>query len=148
MSKTATLPAKNSKDEDNVIEITNKKLDEKIDTGIKFTIPADKFEFTQFESLEEFVQEAGSNDRALEIINDLKRDVAASAGKNYIRTATKGTIDEIIAAGLSVTKTHSFSKSETLTGKEAKEGLLALKAEINNLSPAEIEAKLRQLLGV
>lgn len=148
MSTTKTLPAKNSKEEPNVIEITNRKLDEKLEKGTLFEIPAEQFEYTQYESLEEFVQDAGSADRALELVNAFKRDDAVTAGKNYIRTATKGTTEEVVKAGLAVTKSHSFAKSTELSAKESKDALSALRAEIGNLSEAEIADRMRKLLGV
>lgn len=149
MSKPATLPAKNSKDEPNVIEITNRKLGvtEENKDGTKFEIPAEKFEYTQYDSLEEFIQDAGSPDRALELVNSLKRDDAVSAGKNYIRTATKGTVEEVINAGLSVTKSHSFAKTNELSAKESKEALQAIKADMDKLSDAELADRMRKLLA-
>lgn len=148
MSTTKTLPAKNSKDEANIIEITNRKLDEKLEKGTLFEIPAEQFEYSQYESLEEFVQDAGSNERALELVNAFKRDDAVTAGKNYIRTATKGTVEEVVKAGLAVTKSHSFAKSSELSAKESKDALSALRAEIGNLTESEIADRMRKLLGV
>jgi hypothetical protein len=144
----ATLPSKNSKDEPNVVAITNRKLDETLEGGTKFEINAERFSYPQFDSIEEFVQSAGSDARALEIINDNARDVAVAAGKNYIRTATKGTHDEIVDAGISASKNYSFVKSENLTAKEAKDALTSLKADISNLSEADIAKRVRELLGI
>lgn len=143
-----TLPAKTSKDEPNFVDITNRKLDETIEGGTKFHIPAEKFQFPQFDSLEEATQAAGSSDRLLEIVNEYTRDTSVAAGKNYIRTATKGTEDEIVDAGLAVAKNYSLVKSETLTAKEAKDALTSLKADIGNLSEADIAARVREMLGI
>lgn len=147
-----TLPALNSKEEPNIVNITNRKLDDTLKDGTIFTIPAEKFEYKQYpkdqSGLEEFTAECGSIEQAVSVLNDFKRDAATSSGKNVIRTATKGTVDEIIASGLEACKNHSFAKDDTLTAAESKAALTDLKGKIGNLTEAEIAAAVRKMLGM
>lgn len=144
----ATLPAKNAKEEANIVNITNRKLDETLEKGTVFNIPAESFEYKTYDNLDEFVTECGSAERAVYVLNEFKRDAATTSGKNVIRTATKGTHDEIVASGLEATKNHSFAKSETLSAADAKAGLNELKGKIGNLTEAEIAAAVRKMLGM
>lgn len=143
-----TLPAKNAKEEPNIVNITNRKLDETLEKGTVFNIPAEQFEYKTYDAVDEFVTECGSVERAVNVLNDFKRDASTSAGKNVIRTATKGTYEEIVASGLEATKNHSFAKSETLTAAEAKSHLNDLKGKIGNMTEAEIAAEVRKMLGL
>lgn len=148
--KTEKLPALNSKKEPNVIKVTNPVRDKDNTEGSKqvvFEFPAESFEYSQYESYEEFVQDAGSAERALDLINEMKKDTAVTAGKNYIRNATKGTNEEIIAAGLAVTKSHSFAKSSEFTAKEAKDTLLSIKGDLGNLTDAQIADMIRKVVA-
>lgn len=142
-----TLPALNSKKEPNIIEITNAKI---VEGGQKFTIPAERFEFAEYDTIQEFVQECGGEDAARAIINEFKKADAVNAGKNKIRTATSGTEEEIIAAGLAATRSHSFAAAERITAAEAKEKLTNLKEIVaaGNLSEADLAAAVKKMLGL
>ena len=114
------LPALASDNEPRIESVTNKKLyakaadtDPRKKDGVKFSIPAEQFEYPQFDSIEEFINDAGSAEKALARINDATCDRAVSTGKNYIRTASTGTEQEIVAKGLALAKAFSWSKVDS-----------------------------------
>jgi hypothetical protein len=148
--KFVTLPAKLQDESDNIVKITNKKLDPASEKGTIFEIPADRFEYPQVESLDEAVQIAGSSDRLLEVINDHLRDDSVGEGKNSIRMATTGTIDDIILAGLSKTKNFTWVETAKVSAAEAKEkfGNLAALVKEKNLSNDELAEAVRKMLGL
>lgn len=108
----------------NIVEITNN-VRNKADTKqgekvipVVLSIPAPRFVYNQYDSLEEFVTECGGLELALENINEFKRNAATLAGKNSIRTATNGDEEQMISSGLSVCLNHSFKVDTSVSAKE------------------------------
>ena len=67
---------------------------------IKF--PAELMSYPQFDSIAEFVTSCETEERALEVINDVTSRYATTAGKTAIRNATTGNEEEIVAQGCKV----------------------------------------------
>lgn len=143
-------PAKNSKDEPNIIKITNRALHPDSEDGDKFEIPAEHFIYPQVESREEIDQITGGPDRTLEVFNDFLRDAALAEAKNKIRMASSGTEHDIIQAGIHAGRNFTFVEQARITAAEAKEKFSILRslATENKLSEAELGAKLKELLGM
>lgn len=153
------LPATlNKKDEQgnplpNTVKITNNvrmkaeaKEGEEV-PSVELRIPAERFEFKQFESYDEFVADAGSSERALAIINEETMKAATAAGKAAIRTATLGTEEEMIEAGLRVSKNFSWKEDTTLSTKDKANKFDEIQALIGKVEPAELMRRLQELSG-
>lgn len=98
--------------------------------------------------LEEFVANAGSAARALEIVNDATRDAALYDGKNYIRLAESGDADTVTNVGLSKSAEFTWKAAERVTVKELKAGMDSLRENFKNLTPEQIAAQVAQLLKI
>lgn len=161
------LPAKNSKDEPNIIRVTNAKMlqeswpagtyengvvaknaeGSKDGKGVTLEIPAELFAFNQYENVAEFVADCGGDAKVLEIVNDFKRAASTDSGKVTIRTTTNKDVNAVVQASLKSVLEHTFQHTESITGAVAKEKLNELKADAANLSDADLAAKLRAILG-
>ena len=118
--RTVALPAKDSEGNERVERITNKKLyakagdeDKRKKDGVIFQIPADQFVAPQFDTWIEIVNDCGGEDKAIARFNDATVDRAVASGKNYIRTASTGTEQEIVTKGVKMVAEFSWSKVET-----------------------------------
>lgn len=147
----AHLPEKKANDEVNTVEILNRKRDPKNAEGIKFNIPAEQFEYQVAETIEEIKQLCGGEAEMLKVFNDHLRDDSVNEGKNYIRMATNGTPEEIIAAGLAKSRAFTFIESAKVSLKDRAEAYDSLKNLITSgqtLSDAELAAAARKMLGL
>ena len=165
------LPEKKSDEEINLVRITNPKvageleIDEDKDSptfgqpknvdeagnvkpGHTFVIPAPQFEYPQYDTVAEFFDDCGGEDKALSILNGMKRDAALDAGKQKIRTTVTGSKQDIIAAGLKAVKEHNFLVTESISAKEAKDLLTSLGGRIKDMDPKDIQAELAKALGI
>lgn len=114
---------------------------------LKFEIAAERFEYPQFDSYDEFVADAGSPEKALEIINDITRNASTAAGKNVIRLATTGEEEDIIEAGLRASRTYSWKEEATLTVKDKASKLdeLTSLAQQGKITGEELMARMLEL---
>ncbi len=108
----------------NIVEITNN-VRNKADTPagqdvipVKISIPAERFEYPQFETLEEAAADCGGVDKLLAVFNDVTRDAATRDGKAAVRMATNGTEEEMIEAGLRKCKTYTWREDTSVSAKE------------------------------
>lgn len=160
--RTEHLPELNTKKEKNVVQITNAKLtgvpagafdngvaveDSKSGEGSTISIPAELFEYKQFDSLSEFVADCGGDSQALEMVNDFKRSASLDEAKVGIRTTTNSDINVVVAAALKSCLDHTFSGANKISGREAKELITDLRAKASTLSDAELAAEMRKILG-
>jgi hypothetical protein len=135
----------------NTINITNNvRLKSEAKEGedvvpVKFEIPAERFEFKQFDSYDEFVADAGSPERALAIINEETMKAATASGKASIRTATMGTEEEMIEAGLRVSRSFTWKEETTLSTKDKANKFDELTALIGKVDPEELLKRLQEL---
>lgn len=170
------LPAKKADDTDNVVRITNPKIigdigylteedegyvegEETIDPstvdsagnpkpGFTFEIPATEFEYGQYETINEFYEDCGGEEKALAVLNTFKRDAALDAGKQKIRTTVTGSRSDILQAGLAATKNHNFLVSTELSASKSKDILLSLGGNLKDMDAEEIKKKLLAGLGI
>ena len=160
---TEKLPALNTKKEPNLISITNAKIEgwepgtydrgvvaktAESGKGITLQIPAENFEYNQYNSIDEFTADCGGEEKVLTIINDFKKSASLDSGKVSMRVTTNKDINAVVTEALGKVLNHSFAEDESLTGKEAKEKLNELKADAANLSDAELAAKMRAMFGI
>lgn len=157
------------------VKIANAKLGHPADSDDKETalrIQQDKFRYPQFGpqaevdekgdekplsdsdarlGLEEFVVNAGSVQRALEIINDATRDAAVFEAKTHIRTAESGKVEDVVTAGLNKSANFTWKATERVSVKEFKSTMDELKARAAagaTLTDEEIAAVVRKNLGL
>ena len=142
------LPAKNSKDEANIVEILNRKLNPENEAGDKFKIPAEHFVYPQADNLEEAKTLCGGEDELLRVFNDHLRDSAVTDAKNSIRMASSGTHEQIVKAGIEKGKNYTFVEVAKISASEAKEKFSELRAiaSSQNLSEEEMLAAVRRIL--
>jgi hypothetical protein len=112
---------------------------------IKF--PAQKMSYPVFESLDEFINDAGGSERALEVINDVTQKYATSQGKAVIRNATTGTEDSIVEAGCKASAEFSWKQEQKLTTKDKASLFDQLMAEKDKLTPEALMARIMELSG-
>ena len=157
------LPALNTKKEPNLIKVSNAKIEGWVPgtydrgvvaktaesgKGITLEIPAENFEFNQYDSYAEFVADCGGEEKVLTLINDFKKNASLDSGKVSMRVTTNKDINAVVTAALTSVLNHSFIEDEALTGKEAKDAINELKADAANLSDAELAAKMRLMFGI
>lgn len=151
-------PVLNKKDENgnalpNIITVSNNvRLADTVEKGAKvptleIKFPAETMSYPQYDSLEEFEQDCGSRERALQVINDVTQKFATSAGKAAIRTATTGDEDAIISAGCNVSRNFSWREEAKLSVKEKAANFDALVSDADKLSPEELLRRIMQLRG-
>lgn len=151
-------PVKKSKDENgnpepNVISVTNNAYyKDSEDPALKgkaleIKFAAERMSFPQFDSLAEFVEQCGSEARALDVVNDVTQKYATTSGKAFVRNATTGSEDEIVLGGCQTSRDFSWKIVEQLSTKDkanAFEQIAAL-AQSGNLTPEEIMARILAL---
>ena len=116
-------------------------------TTVVFEFPAQIMEFPQYDTLAEFIADCGSDERALEVLNEVTEKFATAAGKTAIRTASSGTPDEIIEAGIRVSKNYSWKVETKLSIKDKATKYDELMASAATLSPEELMARIMELQG-
>lgn len=170
----ANLPAKitsgEKKGQDAVVTITNNgKLVE--NQNVEFEIPQASFEYPQFgpdprstdaegkvtereltdeearAGIEEFIQNAGSAVRALEIINDATKTAAVNGGKNKVRVATTGTREAIIEMGLKTSREFTWAAVERVTTAKIRDTLDQIKsAGVDEIPADQLREMLKRLI--
>lgn len=117
--------------------------------AVVFEFPAKLLEFPQFDSLDEFVAQCESAERALEVINEMTSKVATATGKNVIRSMASGSEDEIIRAGITASRNFTWKVEKQLSAKDKAARYDALMAEVasGKLSPEQIAARVAELAG-
>ena len=154
--KFVTLPEKTSKGEVRIEEIKNVKL--KVDAEqkpipVEFKIAATHFKFKQFETLQEQITDAGSEDKLRDYINDCFASDAVTAGKNQIRNATTATDKEnysdVVASALKLTEEYSLNQPEQLSTKDKANAFdeIATLAAGADVDPQELIKRLLALAG-
>jgi hypothetical protein len=160
-----------NKGQANMVEITSAKLTRKEgdkDVPVKFVIAAELFRYPQFgpqpakdengkevelseeqakSGVDEAVKDAGGYVRFLENYNDATRQAALNKGKNYIRTKETGDPSAIQDAGLALTQGFTWAAAERVTNKAVREQVENIVNDLDNLSPDEVKARLRAMLG-
>ncbi len=134
----------------NIYKITNRTLEPDNEDGVKIEVPAERFVYPQIESYEEFVQLCGSEERAIEVLNNHLRDDALIEQKNRIRLASSGEIDDIIKAAIESGKNFNYVETAKVTAAEAKQAYSELRelASKSDLSDAELAALVRAKMGL
>lgn len=161
--RTTYLPAKDSKGNDRVEKITNAKLlppakndrGEDVPQTLTFEIPAESFGGPQYDSWDEAVKDAGSEEKALAFFNKAAFNAAITRAKNYIRNAAKssvgkaGNYQDVIDAGIKLGVEFSLAVEEELSTKEKAQAFDALVAAAKggNMSNEDMLATLRKLTG-
>lgn len=145
-------PVLNKKDDEgnpvpNRVKITNNAYNGKDGPSLEIEFPAELMSYPQFDSFAEFVEDAGGEERALEIINDVTAKFATSSGKAFIRNATTGSEEEIVTAGCKTARDFSWKKEEKLTTKAKADMLDNLASQAENLTPEQLKARFLELLG-
>lgn len=99
--------------------------------------------------LDEFVVNAGSKVRALEIINDATRDAALYEGKSHIRLYDQKTEDvqSVVNVGLKKSREFTWKATERVTVKEFKNALDEMRGSLDSLTPEQIAERVKKLLG-
>lgn len=117
---------------------------------IEIKFPAERMSYPQFDTLAEFIEQCGSEARALEVINDVTAKYATTAGKAEIRTATTGTEEDIINLGCNVSRNFSWKVEEKISTKDKAAAFDLLRAEIasGKLTPEQIAERTMQLMGL
>lgn len=152
----ATLPEKTSKGEVRIEEIKNNKL--RVDSDqkpipVEFKIAATQFKFRQFDSIEEFIADASSTEKALEYVNTCFASDAVTAGKNQIRNATtavdKENYSDVVSSALKAVETYTLNQPESLSTKDKANAFdeLAALAGSGSVDPAELLRRLTALAG-
>lgn len=169
--KTARLDPKMSNGNPNVITITNKEklvpaetvgnalIDkEHPEKGFKlgeylFTIPAEKFEFKEFENVQEALADAGSEVQLVSFINDALALRATAKAKNYIRNAETSSVGiagdfaDVVEAGLKISRDYTINEPTELSTKQkaaAYDDLIA-QAKAGTASPEQLAEMLRKM---
>lgn len=112
---------------------------------IKF--PAQEMSFPVYETLEEFINDCGGAERALEVVNDVTQKYATSQGKAVIRNATTGDEASIISAGCKASQEFSWKQEQKLTTKDKASLFDQLMAEKDKLTPEALMARIMELSG-
>jgi hypothetical protein len=154
------LPATDSKDNPRHEKITNTKITKRQDdkgnpVPFTFEIPAELFEFPQFESLAEAVNDASSEEKLLAFINDAVAARAVSRSKNAIRNATESTVgsagnyEDVVTNGLTISKSYTINEPDELSTKQKASTLddLAKAAKGGTMTPEEIAEALKALVA-
>lgn len=145
--QTKTLDAKTAKGEPNIVKISNAKLTGDPKNPQKFEINAERFEFQVPDSWQEVVQSAGSEDQALAFVRAAWEDAATTAGKNYIRNASSGSPEQIVAEGLKRTLEWTPAAVERVTAAEIKKEFEDIRTNIQNMSPEEVYQRMLKFAG-
>lgn len=172
----ATVASGENKGKPAVVTISNSVLagetDGKKNPAIVFEIPAADWEYPQFgpalpkkedgsdardytddearQVIEEFVQNAGSVQRAAHVINDATRTASVNTGKGKIRTAPQsaGTREQIVESGLLATRNFTWAEEKKVSVAEIRSTIEDIKnVGLENLSEEELRARLAKLLG-
>ncbi len=114
---------------------------------LSIEIPANEFEYPQFDSIKEAIDDAGGEDKFLAIFNDLTAKDATATGKAVIRTATSGTEQEIVAAGLKACKLFSWKEESSLSLKERAQGFDEVAQLAAKVKSGEITMTLDDLMA-
>jgi hypothetical protein len=142
-----TLPENLESGDKNQVKITNRKLDPKAEKGTEILVDAERFIYPQIESVPEAIETCGGEEGFLRIFNSHLRDSAVGEGKNRIRMATTGDLEEIINSGLSITKNFTFVEQASISASEAKAKFADLRNLVSaeDLSDEELAAKVRSM---
>lgn len=154
--KFVTLPEKTSKGEVRIEEIKNVKL--KVDAEqkpipVEFKIAATNFKFPQFETLQEAITDASSEELLLKYVNSCFASDAVTAGKNQIRNATTATDKEnysdVVSSALRTVETYTLNQPETLSTKDKANAFddIAAMAASGTVDPQELIKRLMALAG-
>jgi len=148
------------------VQITNEKLGHPKDNPI--LVEQDRFEYPQFgpeptkddkgkevdlteeqaqAGIQEFIDNAGSALKALDVLNDVTKKAATTEGKNHIRLQEAGSVDDAVAAGLKRSHDFSWKSVERASNKEVVSAVKDLKSRIDTLSPEEQLAELKKIFN-
>lgn len=98
--------------------------------------------------MEEAATDAGGWTALLEIHNENTRDAAVKAGKNQIRTAESGKVEDVISAALKAVRSFTWKQAERVTASQIRQELAELKQEnIDEMDPEALKARIKKLLG-
>lgn len=116
--------------------------------GFTYKIPAENFQFNQYDALAEFIADCGGESKALEIVNDFKRDSACDAAKAILRTSTNKDTNAVVKNALGAALTHSFEEAAKIDAKEFAAFGRDLQANIEKMSPEEVMEAVKKQLGL
>lgn len=114
---------------------------------LKIEFAANLMEFPQYDTLAEFIQACGSDVRALEVVNEVTEKFATASGKTTIRTATSGSAEDIIAAGLRDSKNYSWVVENKMSVKDKAQNFDAIMALVGTIPAEELAKRLAELSG-
>lgn len=154
------LPATDSKEQPRHEKITNTKITKRTDdkgnaVPFLFEIPAEQFQYPQFDTLQEAVNDATSEEKLVSFINEAVAARAVSRAKNAIRNATESTVGnagnyaDVVEKGLNISKTFTINEPDELSTKQKATTLdeLAQAAKSGSLTPEQIAEQLKALVA-
>jgi hypothetical protein len=135
VTKTSTIPVPAT-----LAEVANKSEDrETIDLVL---------EIQEYESLDEFAQECGGEDKAIIVVNRYRTRNAIQAAKNKINN-TVGKIpagdnaayEELLNKAQDMASQYKFEVTDGISAKEIKDKALEIRDRFLSMSPAERQSK-------